>query len=68
MKCEALRANVGRGWSLFAIVKGDKQKYHQCNQPAIVHAVNEYVDLAKGAPNYVWLCAECDTISATQKD
>ena len=61
--CEALRANKGTGWALF-ITNGIKDKYHQCKQPAVKLVNNEYSEA--GGKKEIWLCADCDEMSATR--
>lgn len=60
-KCEALLKNRGKGWILFAL-PGDEGDYHPCGKPAIIAANNEY----RENPSPIWICADCDRISATE--
>lgn len=61
--CEAFRANNGTSWALF-MMNSMKGKYHQCNQPAIRRVNNEYVE--SGGEKKIWLCDECDKLSASK--
>jgi hypothetical protein len=61
--CEALVSKDRKSWSLLQ-TKGDKLGLHVCGQPAKLRYANEYLEC--GGAKYIWLCAECDTLSATQ--
>jgi hypothetical protein len=61
-KCEALKANKGKGWSLFAICESDAVNYHQCGQPASIRVTNEYWR-NETDPQKIYLCEECDILS-----
>jgi len=56
-KCDAQKANNGRGWSIVAL-PGDSKKYHRCNRVATVHVNNP--GYGNHGPIKIWLCDECD--------